>query len=105
LQSIILVPLLGGTRCQVLLFIKAEYSKSIAFFQFLSPKDSFIFCGSPDDVKNPYRIVPSVYTFVLRMSAYNRVMGLDISGAFVAAAGDAASSGTEDPDGCPCRSQ
>jgi hypothetical protein len=49
--------------------------------------------------------VPSVYTFVLRMSAYNRVMGLDISGAFVAAAGDAASSGTEDPDGCPCRSQ
>jgi len=31
-------------------------------------------------------------------------MGLDISGAFVAAAGDAASSGTEDPDACPCRS-
>jgi hypothetical protein len=85
------VPLLGGTRCQVLFFIKAEYSTSIAFFQFSSPNASFIFYGSPDDVKNPYRIVPSVYTFGLRVSACNRIMGLDISGAFVATAGSAAS--------------
>jgi hypothetical protein len=80
------------------IFIKAEYSTFIAFLQFSSPNASFIFCSSPDDVKNPYRIVPSVYTFGLRVSACNRVMGLDISGAFVATAGSAASSSTEDPD-------
>jgi hypothetical protein len=42
--------------------------------------------------------VLSVYTFGLRVPAYNRVMGLDISGAFVATAASAASSSTEDPD-------
>ncbi|KAG2592301.1 hypothetical protein PVAP13_5NG540886 [Panicum virgatum] len=71
----ILIPFLGGTKCHVLFFIKAEYSKSIASFQCLFPKASFKFCGSPDEVKQLYLIVPSVYTFGFRIPDCSRVLG------------------------------
>jgi hypothetical protein len=55
-----LIPLFGGTKCQVLLSIKALYSASIANFQSLLFRASSRDCSSPDAVKHPYLTVPSV---------------------------------------------
>src|SRR6185312_6414426 len=85
LHPITFLPFCGGTRCQVLFFIKASYSKSIAVFQFLSPKASSTLHGSPVDVRKPYFTVPSVYTFSFRIPSCRRVLGRsEATGWFVA---------------------
>jgi hypothetical protein len=100
----ILIPFLGGTKCHVLFFIKAEYSKSIASFQCLFPKASFKFYGSPDEVKQLYLIVPSVYTFGFRIPDCSRVLGrVIISSAGATPAGSAAI-GADEPGTGECGS-
>jgi hypothetical protein len=70
--------------------MRAVYSSCRACFHFVSAKDSFKFLGSPVDVNNAYRIVPSVRIFGCRLPFCRRVRG--------SAAGRAAAFvGAEDP--------
>jgi hypothetical protein len=65
----------GGTRCQVLFLIRAEYSESIAAFQFGSANAACTSAGSSVIKRLPYRMVPSVKIVGFWMPNCNRVRG------------------------------
>jgi hypothetical protein len=69
MQSIILRHGDGGTKCQVLLCMRAEYSKFMTAFQFEPFRAEEIPSGLPVVERNPYRTVPSVYTLGLEIPA------------------------------------
>jgi hypothetical protein len=80
----------------------------MASFQCLLCKASSRLCGSPDVVKQPYLIVPSVYTLGFLMPLWSLVLGeedptqkiqepLTVAGALTAAGEAALTSGEEDP--------
>jgi hypothetical protein len=97
LQSITFLPYYGGTRCHILFLIRALISLSIADFQLLLDKAFEILRGSfSADARQPYHIVPSIYTLGFHMSPCRRIFGrvFDEEGD-VAGAPD--SIGTKDP--------
>jgi hypothetical protein len=69
LQSIRLRPRDGGTKCQVLLHMRAQYSESMEAFQFGLDRAEEISPSSPVVERNPYRTVPSVHTLGLEIPA------------------------------------
>jgi hypothetical protein len=104
LQSTILLPFTGGTKCQVLFFINALNSASIASLQTLLCIASSTLRGSLMELKKPYRTCPSVYTLDLQIPSCSRVRGCAVGVASVGAAailGDddrAATDGVVDSD-------